>query len=618
MKSILLIFLLFSISFGFSQKAPFIFPFSSLATNESIPALKPAGISKSLGVTLWSDNFDDLTDWIIDNDGQVGIAYGWNINSVSDGWYSAIGINSTGGGNYAELVNGNPFPNPGTQATEVTYTLTTSNPINIAALGGTNHVSLEFEQYGARFNDLQEIQISTNGSTWISAGNNLDKPILSVSGGSTYSNPDLKKVNLSTILPANPTNVWIRFRWTTNLPNPPGNLNSWITYGWYIDNLKVVTNPTNDLTVISKYWGTPNPNSGWPFLWTYGLNYYQIPITQTAPINFEIKAFNAGINSQPATSYDIDVNSGAFTASSASSNITSLDTVTLSITNQFTPSGIGNYEVVHTLSSDSIDDVPTNNLMANTNFTVTNYIYARDNGNPAGSTSNGLDGFEAGNFFDIWNAQELKAIDVRLLGLHDGTVIGTEVFVKLYSIGQNGGDFIFESESAPIVVTSSDLDTNKTMYLTVPIVLQPNTTYLATVGSMGTGLRVVNAGASKPQTSFMYDYPDQQWYYLSSTPWVRLNFNPNTGIDETSVALPTIVYPNPTGDVLNIKMSLNSAHEASIYIYDNLGGIVKSETFSGLSGIATEELSVSNLAAGMYTVIIHTSDGVATAKFSKK
>lgn len=135
---------------------------------------------------------------------------------------------------------------------------------------------------------------------------------------------------------------------------------------------------------------------------------------------------------------------------------------------------------------------------------------------------------------------------------------------------------------------------------------------------MGTGLRIVNAGASKPQTSFMFDYPDQQWYYLSSTPWVRLNFNPNTGIDETSVALPTIVYPNPTGDVLNIKMSLNSAHEAANYIYDNLGRIVKSETFSGLSGIATEELSVSNLAAGMYTVIIHTSDGVATAKFSKK
>ena len=618
MKNNLLFFFLISISICFSQKAPFIPPFSSLATSENLPLLKPMANAKSLGVTLWSNGFDNIADWTIDNNGQVGIAYGWNINSTNDSWYFATGISSTGGGNYAEITNGNPFPNPGTQATEVTYTLTTSTPINIAALGGTNHVSLEFEQYGARYNDLQEIQISTNGSTWVSVGNNLDKPLLSVSGGSAYPNPDLKKVNLSTVLPANPTNVWIRFRWTTNLPNPPGNLNSWITYGWYIDNLKVVTNPTNDLTVISKYWGTPNPNSGWPFLWTYGLNYYQIPVTQTAPIDFEIKAFNAGINSQPASSYDIDVNSGAFTASSASFNITSLDTVTLTVTNQFTPSGIGNYGVVHTLSSDSIDDVPTNNSIANTNFTVTNYIYARDNGNPAGSTSNGFDGFEAGNFFDIWNAQELKAIDVRLLGAHDGTVIGTEVFVKLYSIGQNGGDFIFESESAPIAVTLSDLNTDKTMYLTVPIVLQPNTTYLAAVGSTGTGLSVVNAGASKPQTSFLFDYPDQQWYYLSTTPWVRLNFNPNTALDETNATVPSIVYPNPTGDVLTIKMALTAANEAAVYIYDNLGAMVKFEVFTGLCGLVTEQLAVTELATGLYTVKILTSDGLCSLKFSKK
>jgi hypothetical protein len=618
MKNNLLFFFLISISICFSQKAPFISPFSSLATSDNLPMLKPIASTKSLGVTLWSNSFDNIADWIIDNNGQVGIAYGWNINSTNDSWYFATGISSTGGGNYAEISNGNPFPNPGTQATEVTYTLTTSSPINIAALGGTNHVSLEFEQYGARYNDLQEIQISTNGSTWESVGNNLDKPLLTASGGSAYPNPDLKKVNLSTVLPGNPTNVWIRFRWTTNLQNPVGNPNAWITYGWYIDNLKIVTNPTNDLTVISKYWGTPNPNSAWVFLWTYGLNYYQIPVTQTAPIDFEIKAYNAGINTQPNTSYDINVNSGVFTTSSANFNITSLDTVTLTASNQFTPPGIGNYEIVHSLSSDSIDDVPTNNSIANTNIAVTNYIYARDNGTPSGATSNGLDGFEAGNFFDVWSTQELKAIDVKLYNAQGGTVIGTEIFVKVYSIEQPGGNFILESESAPIAVTLADLNTEKTMYLTVPIVLQANTTYLAVVGSTGAGLSVVNAGTSKPQTSFIYDYIDQQWFYLSATPWVRLNFNPNTEIDEANATVPAIVYPNPTGDVLTIKMALNAANEAAVYIYDNLGALVKFEVFSGLCGVVTEQLAVSDLAAGLYTAKILTSDGLCSLKFSKK
>ena len=39
--------------------------------------------------------------------------------------------------------------------------MTTTDPIDVIA--GTNQVTLEFEQYGARFNDLQQILISTDG-----------------------------------------------------------------------------------------------------------------------------------------------------------------------------------------------------------------------------------------------------------------------------------------------------------------------------------------------------------------------------------------------------------------------------------------------------------------------
>jgi len=223
-----------------AQKSPIIQTANTLVPKASTLSEKPAETQKSLGITLWSDNFDNPGNWTIDNSGQSGIEYGWNINNVSDGWYSANGINSTGGGNYAELVNGDPTQTPGTQALAVTYTLTTANPIDISALGGTNHVSLSFEQYGARFNDLQEIQISYDGVTFVTVGDNLDKSVLSASGGSAYSNPDVKSINLATTLPANPGNVWIRFSWTTNYPSAATNPNVWITYGWYIDNVKIV------------------------------------------------------------------------------------------------------------------------------------------------------------------------------------------------------------------------------------------------------------------------------------------------------------------------------------------------------------------------------------------
>ena len=199
---------------------------------------------------IWSDDFDDPSIWTLDNNGQSGIEYGWNINSISDGWYSASGINSTSGGNYAELVNGNPIS--GTQSANVVYTMTTTNSIDVIGLAGSNQLSLQFEQYGARFNDLQEISISTDGVIFTPIGNNLDQPILSSSGGTAYLNPHVKQINIYPFLTQNNDPIWIRFSWTTNYPNL-SDPNVWITYGWYIDDIKLVTNPT-DVTLI------PDPN----------------------------------------------------------------------------------------------------------------------------------------------------------------------------------------------------------------------------------------------------------------------------------------------------------------------------------------------------------------------
>lgn len=580
-------------------------------SNMLMPSIQEAHQStmeqtKTLGVTLWSDNFTNAANWTIDNDGQAGIDFGWNINSVSDGWWAANGILSTGGGNYAEVVNGDPTVTPGTQALGVTYTMTTASPINITALGGTNQVTLQFEQYGARFNDLQEIQISTDGVTFQTVGNNLDKTVLSQSGGSAYNNPELKSINLATILAANPGNVWIRFSWTTNYPAQAANANVWITYGWYIDNVKIVTNPTNDLSVTSKYWGTA------------GLPYYQIPITQTAPIDFEIKAFNGGINAQTDVQYNVNVNAGAFTSSSPSTSIPSLDTMTLTTVNSFTPAALGAYTVVHTLTADSTDDVPSNNAFTNTVFNVTNYVYARDNTTPAGSTSNGTDGFETGNLYDIWNAQTLKAIDVRLLGGASGTTVGTEVFVKLYSVDTTTGDFVFESESDPIIVAAGDLNVNRTVELNVPVNLLPNTTYLAVCGAFSQGLKVVNAGASEVQTSFFFDMVDNMWYYQTATPYVRLNFDPTIGLNENSNEIQSLVYPNPANEVLYIKMETNIVSNGTITLLDLEGKEVKTTSIQSGNGIQQFTLDIASLSAGMYTVRIQTNEGISTRKFVKK
>ena len=603
----LLLFVSAIASVAYAQKAPRIQTFQELVKAPKVTS-EVVSEEKILGVTLWSDNFTDPANWIIDNSGQSGIEFGWNINNSSDGWWSANGITSTSGGNYAELVNGDPTASPGTQALNVTYTLTTAQPIDIANLGGNNQVSLQFQQYGARFNDLQEIQISTNGTTWVTVGNNLDKPVLSAAGGSAFANPDTKIINLATFLTATPSPIWVRFSWTTNYPGSATNPNVWVTYGWYIDDVKIVTNPTNDLSVTSSFWGS------------VGLPYYQIPDEQVTEIGFAADVFNGGVNTQTNVKLNINANNGAWTGSSAPVSIVSLDTTSIELTTFYTPPATpGNISITRNISADSTDDIPANNALANIDFAVTDFIYARDNGTPSGSTSNGTDGFESGNLFDIFQDATLKAIDVRMPGGANGATVGTEIFVKLYSIDATTGDFLFESESAPFVIASNNLNTILTLELEPYANVVAGTTYLAVVGAYSGGLRVSNAGKSDPQTTFFLDMADNTWYYSTNTPMVRMNFNPILSVAEQTEIAQAVVLPNPTTANATLRFDLQNTSDLVVVVTDVAGKTMQSNSYNQLTAGAQEiTLGAEQWAAGIYTVNITSNGHSVTKKFVKR
>ncbi len=603
----LLLFVSAIASVAYAQKAPRIQTFQELvrAPKEATHAISE---DKILGVTLWSDDFANPANWTLDNSGQGGIDFGWNINSSSDGWWAASGISSTSGGNYAELVNGDPTASPATQALNVVYTMTTAQPIDIAALGGNNQVSLQFQQYGARFNDLQEIQISTDGVTFVTVGDNLDKPVLSSAGGSAYANPDTKIINLATFLTAIPSPIWVRFSWTTNYPGSATNPNVWVTYGWYIDDVKIVTNPTNDLSVTSTYWGS------------IGLPYYQIPDEQVTEIGFSADVFNGGVNTQSNVKLNINANSGAWTGSSAPISINSLDTTTIELTTFYTPPATpGNISISRSITADSTDDIPTNNAMTNIDFAVTDFIYARDNGTASGSTSNGTDGFESGNLFDIFQDATLKAINVRLPGGASGATVGTEIFVKLYSVDATTGDFVFESESAPFVLASNNLNVNLVLELEPYVDVFAGTTYLAVVGSYSSGLKVSNAGKSEPQTTFFLDMADNTWYYSTNTPMVRMNFDPILNVAEQTEISQAVVLPNPTTANASLRFDLQNTADVTVVVTDVAGKIMQSNAMNQLSAGAQEiTLSAEQWAAGIYTVRITSNGNALTKKFVKR
>ena len=600
MKNLLLIScLVMPAGITWSQKAPRIASLDELIGTEK-PALNIEHL-KDEGITIWSDDFSEDSTWTLDNNGQEGVEYGWNINAVSDGWYSTNGISSTSGGNYAELVNGDPFAE--TQALDVVYTMTTANPIDVITLAGTNEITLEFEQFGARFNDLQQVSISTDGVIFTPVGNNNDIPVLSASGGAAYDNPDLKQINLATVLAPNSSPIWIQFSWTTNFPASAENPNVWVTYGWYIDDVRLVTNPGNDLEITETYWGTE------------GLNYYQIPLTQVAPIDFEVAVFNGGVNEQTNVVLNADINEGAFIGSSDPALVGALDTATLTLSTQFTPDANGDYTVVQTISADSTDDVPGNNEIDEINFSVGDFIYARDNSSPGGSTTNGADGFESGNLFDVWADQTLKALDIRIPGGTNGAQLGTEFYVKLYSVDVTTGDFIYEVESDILTLTQQMQNTSLTVPFLSPVNVIANTTYLAVVGSYDEGFRVSTAGSSEPQTSFFLDLADNTWYYQTGTPYVRLNFDPTIGIEENNWAF-TVgnISPNPLTEQGTLNVFMNNAQNMFMEVTDLSGKLVSKEIKSLNQGENKISIYTEHLSNGIYTVSLSSGSTSFTRK----
>ena len=78
-----------------------------------------------------------------------------------------------------------------------------------------------------------------------------------------------------------------------------------------------------------------------------------------------------------------------------------------------------------------------------------------------------------------------------------------------------------------------------------------------------------------------------------------------------------LVYPNPTADILNIKLTNLSANsKIQISIYDGLGKLITNKSYlNDTNGI---QISVTTLARGMYTLLINDNNEISTLKFLKQ
>jgi len=579
----------------------------------------PTNVPKA-GVEIWSNNFDNPTEWTVDNDGQTGSTFGWTIDATSDGW-RFNGISSTSGGNYAEVSNGDPTVDPGTQVVGVEYTLTYATAIDIPNLplntGNTAEVSLQFEEFGARFYDKQAVQISTDGgATWTTVRDNSGYSRWTFTGGDPYADPETVLVNLAPFITGNPNAVWIRFSWTSEYPSDI-DPNVWLTYGWYIDDVKIITNPDDDLALWSVW--ISGANNG-------GTEYGRNPLDQVdSDWLIGGQVYNYGVNDQTNVVLTADFTS--FTAVANETIIASGDTVYMETTDALTLTPgmyTGNYTVVSDGETGGVDfgnNVGSREFEVTPASTAPNSIYSLDGiGVYSSNTTSSLgtesfgddskDGFICATKYHIKNSALVSGIRVMLAS---GSQVDGEIYGSIKDTATfwvNDMSSLFSTNSVKLTLANINAG-YVDLYFSNAITLNPGAYYAAVelYSNGGTAHISIVDDETVPQpgdASAIYIPGDQSWSngeafgirLLMGESWLGLNENTLEGVS---------VYPNPSEGIINITNDKNTSNV--IEVMDIAGKVVLTK-----EAATTTTIDLSSNGVGVYFVKVSNGTGSITEK----
>jgi hypothetical protein len=429
-----------------------------------------------------------------------------------------------------------------------------------------------------------------------------------------------------------PTAVWVRFSWTTNYPTQATDPNVWITYGWCIDDVVIAESPANRVTmedpVIGGFWLDYLNYSGTGQNAIYGLDYSITPLSQLQnhPYSLEALFRNEGTASQ---SVNLEYNITGTAASSGSSNSVMLnpgDSVFLGAS--FSPTLTGSYSIDIWGVLDSAGAGITSNMTSieNRNILVTDYIYGKDLGE-TNSSEYILGGLEDQNHvttrFEMYANEDLYALRAYI---GESSIVGAEVKAIIYEIDSTisnaDGGALLIAESDNYTITAQD----RGAWVDIPFVSPVNLlngfayefgivgfqhptleSYIGTSGSSiyngehslfdENGLSTSSAGTPT-------------WYYITTTPMVRMNFDPSsstTSIYENNTEYLNI-YPNPSSGLLNIDQNKDAIYNLSI---TNVLGQV---TYTSIILNKNSALDLSDLKKGIYLIELRDKENIFSEK----
>ncbi|MDQ3101873.1 MAG: hypothetical protein M3R08_10840, partial [Bacteroidota bacterium] len=392
----------------------------------------PAEASGVRADTIWSDSFNDASNWTIAHEGPVNVDWQIGVDLMNTGDFPTQPVESTTASDGYAMLDSDAGNN---NTTELEFAhMTTAQPINLEAY---TNVVLTFQMFYRQFtNDRPLIQISTNNMDWLTyndlpsgtpiadfdvdAQPNIFDPLPGFAQGDILSNPHMVSINISSVA-GSAQEVWVRFLWA----------GLW-GYSWFVDDVAIIEQAPNDVWIDYGYVANNQE----------GIEYGRMPASN---IGSELyvggQVTNFGIQAQNNIELTVELeDSNGGMIGSTTFNEPSMESATSvmfdgSISVPTLSEGL--YTVTYTLTSDEEQDGEEfGNNVEIRYFEVTSSLYSLDvidvvpeedlllSAYGTNSFEGSSDGFQVMTMYDVNAPLTVYGIDVLLAS---GTVAGGEI-----------------------------------------------------------------------------------------------------------------------------------------------------------------------------------------------
>lgn len=570
-------------------------------------------------VVIWEDDFSNgIGNWTLVSS-PAGANWEWMpIATAGRGTFadSSLVSNSPSSVNGAVIFDSDYYDNSGIAAAPQMGELISP----IIDCSNAPAVGLEFSQRFRQYQSTTTVSYSTDGGTTYTD---------IVVNGSTAVNASITAAEEKQVLFLNTaggqSSVVIKFTIAADY------------YYWILDDIRLTSLPAVSDLSISDY--------------AYPAQAYGTPISQAAAnelSGFAIVASNVGATNVTGVK-------AYATVSDASNNFLFIDSVSvgtlnsgvdsvINFPNTFVPDqlAIGTYNIGYAISSDSSDFNSADNVQT-TQFTITDSTFTNDSGISSGSRPGGNPDYLFGNMYKMapnsssdWRVH--TAYFTAAKNAADGPLEGSQVTVYLVELADTiaadlsnlSDDPIFTNSGlTPVGLGSFTFPVGAANYddFFVPIAnvttgasgvsLKPGASYFLLVEYAGSS-NVIFAAIQRAEhggfiayngTNWFTNYADANGVVTPTSAVARMAISLYTSTNAVELSNVSLnVFPNPASDYINLDIKFEEATDATVFITDMTGRLVKSQVL----GTITQEratINVSDLAAGTYMVRLSTNEG---------